>query len=63
MQTKNFIHKYFWKNVICSKKEEQIKLMKNYGESDDESNESDEIKIMSQNGFLIIMDLIMYVMF
>ena len=37
--------------------------MKNYGESDGESNESDEIKIMFQNGFLIIMDLIMYVMF
>ena len=37
--------------------------MKNYGESDDESNESDEIKIMSQKGFLIIMDLIMYAMF
>ena len=37
--------------------------MKNYGESDEESNESDEIKIMFQNGFLIITDLIMYVMF
>ena len=37
--------------------------MKNYGESDDESNESDEIKIIFQNGFFIIMDLTMYATF